>query len=242
MNPTSDIDVAANLARIRARIEAACAAAGRDPETVRLVAVSKRIPDDRVEAALRAGQRDLGENRIQDALDRLDRLPARLAEAGLDPAAVVWHFIGNLQRNKVRKAVGVFALLHAVDSASLADKISEVAVEAGVVQPILLEVNASGEEAKHGFDPARIPEEGARIAALPGLELRGLMTMARWGAGPDELRATFAALRRLAADLRAATGLPLPELSMGMSDDFEIAVAEGATLVRVGTAIFGPRD
>jgi len=235
-------DIRANLAAVRDRLAEACRRAGRPADAVRLVAVTKRIDLALVAAAVAAGQRDLGENRIQDALPRQDDLAARLAGGGLDPASVRWHFIGHLQSNKAARAVGAFTLLHGVDSVKLAERLGRLAREAGLVQPVLLEVNISGEEQKQGLAPAEAVAAAEAAVALPGLRLDGLMGMARWGAPEAELRASFARLRDLAEEARAATGLPLPELSMGMSDDFEAAVAEGSTLVRIGTAIFGPRS
>jgi len=229
------------LARVRERIAAACERVGRDPAGVRLVAVTKRIPLADVVAACAAGQWDLGENRIQDALARIRELPPRLAAAGLDPARVRWHFIGHLQSNKAGKAVGPFQLLHALDSRHLAERLEDRAAAAGRIQPVLLEVNVSRESQKQGCAPDAAVELALAVAAQAHLALQGLMTMARYEAPEPELRATFAGLRRLAERAREATRLALPELSMGMSDDFEIAVEEGATLVRVGTAIFGPR-
>ena len=244
MDPTGPVTadaVAANLAVVGERMAAACAAAGRPAGAVRLVAVSKRIGLDLVAAACAAGQWELGENRIQDALPRQQELEAALRGRGLDPAPVRWHFIGHLQSNKAARAVGRFALLHGVDSLKLAVRLSELAVQAGLRQSILLEVNISGEVQKEGLAAAELPAVLAAAAVLPGLELQGLMGMARREAPEAELRASFARLRTLAERGRAATGLPLPELSMGMSDDYEAAIAEGATLVRLGGAVFGPR-
>jgi len=232
------IDVAENLARLTDRITTACARAGRSDAEVALVAVTKRIPLPLVVEACRAGQARLGENRIQDALPRQDELAAHLG----DGARPEWHFIGHLQGNKVRKAVGRFALLHAVDSLRLAERIAGVAAEEGATQPVLLEVNVAAEAQKYGLARDEALAVAAAAAGLPGLDLRGFMCMARYGAPEDELRRTFAGLRGLAEAARGETGLPLPELSMGMSDDFEAAIAEGATLIRVGTAVFGPRD
>lgn len=234
-------EVARNLERVRDRIAAACVRAGRNPSDATLVAVTKRIPLTRVAEACRAGQFVLGENRIQDALPRQGELAAALAD---DPVAprVLWHFIGTLQSNKARKAVGAFDLIHGVDSEELALRIDRIAGETGVRQPYLLQVNASGEGQKHGLDPDELPAAAQRLAGSEHARPEGLMTMARFGADEAELRRTFASLRKLAEGLRAETGLPLPHLSMGMSGDFEIAVAEGATLVRVGTAVFGPRE
>ncbi len=236
-------DIEARLALVRERIERARDRAGRR-EAVTLVAVSKTAPLAAVVAACRAGQRDFGENRMQDALPRAGALPGLLAAAGL-PAEPPprWHFIGHLQSNKARRAVGPFVLLHAVDGLALAGRLDEAAGAAGGAQAVLLEVNVAREPQKAGVAPEAAVDCAVRLAeTCPRLELRGLMTMARFGAGEAELRATFGALRDLAAAARRAARLPLPELSMGMSDDYEIAVEEGATLVRVGTAIFGPRD
>ena len=231
-----------SLARVRDRIAAACLRAGRPTASVGLVAVSKRIPDPLLLAACRAGQWTFGENRVQDALPRLDRFPDLLRREGLDPAPLRWHFIGTLQANKARKVVGRFSLLHGVDSLDLARRVDRVAGELGVRQPFLLQVNASGEASKHGLSLHEAAAAAVAAAALPHAELRGFMAMARFDAPEPELRATFAAVRRLAAEASALCGRPLPELSLGMSDDYEIAVEEGATLVRVGTAVFGPRN
>ena len=237
----ADPTVASHLDRVRDRIATACARAGRSPDEVRLVAVSKRIDPALVVEACRAGQWDLGENRIPEALDRQPELARLLDEAGLPADQVRWHFIGHLQSNKAGKAAGRFHLLHSVDSVKLAAKLSNLAVAAGRTESILLEVNISGEVQKQGLVPEEVSEAVNRISALPGLDLRGLMGMARYGAPERDLRAGFAALRRLGEDARASAGLELPELSMGMSGDFEAAIAEGSTLVRIGGAIFGPR-
>jgi pyridoxal phosphate enzyme (YggS family) len=235
-------DVADRLRRVREDITRACDRAGRTPDSVQLVAVCKRIPLPLVVAACRAGQWDLGENRIQEAVSRRTELPPLLAGAGLDPGAVRWHFIGHLQRNKAGKAVGAFHLLHAVDSLRLAERLAKLAAEAGQTQRVLIEVNQSREPQKHGILPEAAVDLVSQVAALGPLEPEGLMTMARFGAAEAELRETFAGLRRLCEDARGACGLPLPHLSMGMTDDYAAAIAEGATIVRIGTAIFGPRQ
>jgi len=234
--------VSENLKRVRGRIAAACDRAGRSVDEVTLVAVSKRIPLEKVAAAYAAGQRVFGENRVQDAVSRLDELPRLLESRSDDPAGLVWHFIGNIQANKARKVVGGFELLEAVDSLALARRLGRIASENGVVQPVLMEINASGESNKHGLVPDEAPEAVIAAAAVDGIEVRGLMTMARFGADEAELRATFSAVRELASAVRSTGGPALPELSMGMSGDFESAIAEGSTMVRVGTAIFGPRS
>lgn len=234
------VPVPERLQQVRETMAAACARSGRPADAVRLVAVSKYVDLDLVVAACRCGQWDLGENRVQDALPRQESLAARLVAAGLDPAAVVWHFIGHLQGNKVKRAVGRFALLHGVDSVDLAERIAGRCEAEGMVQPLLLEVNISGEAQKHGLAPAAAIEAAARLANRPGLDLRGLMGMARYGDDAAALGRTFALLRRTCEQARTASGLALPELSMGMSGDYEIAIAEGATIVRVGSAIFSP--
>jgi pyridoxal phosphate enzyme (YggS family) len=242
---TSDRDgallVPERLAAVRERIAAACARAGRPRDSVRLVAVSKRIPLPSVLAACRAGQWDLGENRVADALARQDELAAALAAEGLDPSRVRWHFIGHLQRNKAGKASGRFRLLHGVDSPALATMLADRAAAAGRAEHVLLEVNISGEQQKHGVQPDGLSALLDHCAGAAGLQVDGLMGMAAWDAPPAAVSSSFALLRRLAEDARRRTGLALPELSMGMSGDFELAVAEGATIVRVGGAIFGPR-
>ncbi len=233
--------VAERLARVRDRIAEACNRAGRSPEGVRLVAVSKRIALPLVVDACRTGQWDLGENRVVEAVDRQPELARLLTEAGLQAERLRWHFIGHLQSNKAGKAAGRFHMLHSVDSLKLAEKLSRLAVDEGRTETILLEINISGEAQKQGLAPGESGDIAAAIGSLPGLDLRGLMGMAKYGSSESELRTCFASLRLLAEDARSATGLALPELSMGMSGDFEAAIAEGSTLVRIGGAIFGPR-
>jgi pyridoxal phosphate enzyme (YggS family) len=235
------LPVAARLDQVRTLIARACAAAGRPEDAVRLVAVSKRIPLPLVVEACRAGQWDLGENRIGEALDRRPELERLLKEAGLPYDGISWHFIGHLQSNKAGRAAGRFHLLHSVESLKLAKKLARLAEAENRIESILLEINISGEDQKNGLAPAAAEEAAAVIRELPGLDLQGLMGMARFGADEGELHRSFASLRHLAEDMRKATGLALPELSMGMSGDFEAAIAEGSTLVRIGGAIFGPR-
>jgi pyridoxal phosphate enzyme (YggS family) len=234
--------VADNLAAIRDRVAAACLSAGRAPDEVQLVAVTKRIALPLVVAVCRAGQLDLGENRLPEALDRQSDLTAALVKAGLPSENIRWHFIGHIQSRKAVQAVGGFCLLHGVDSLKLAEKLSRQCVAAGVKQPILLEVNISGEEQKDGLPPDQTLDTAGRCLELPGLQLEGLMGMARYRADEKELHACFGGLNKLAQEARRQLGAALPQLSMGMSGDFEAAIAEGATLVRVGSAIFGPRE
>lgn len=219
---------------VKARMRAAAVAAGRDPGTVRLVAVSKTHPADRVREAAAAGAAVFGENYIQEARQKIEAL------ADLD---VSWHFIGHLQRNKAKYAVPLFDLIHSVDSLRLAAELDRQAARCGKVQEILVQVNISGEETKSGVEEAGCLELVRSIAALAHLRVRGLMTMPPFFDQPDRARPFFAALRRLSERIRsdALPGVGMSELSMGMTGDFEAAVAEGATLVRIGTAIFGER-
>lgn len=224
--------IAEQLEIVRARIAAAEARAGREPGSVELLAVSKTFPASDVAVAYEAGQRLFGENRLQEAMEKMPALPQDCA----------WHLIGPLQRNKVRKALEQgFALIEAVDSLRLAETISRVAGELGKTARVLLEVNIDGEESKHGFSPELLLQEWAALVALPHVEIRGLMCIPAPVETPEGARPAFAALRRLAESLRERGPLPLPELSMGMSHDYEVAIEEGATLVRVGSAIFGHR-
>ena len=224
-------EIAGNLARVRERIATAARAAGRPPESVRLLAVSKKMPADDVRAALAAGQRAFGENYAQELRDK----SALLAADPTLPAAPEWHFIGPLQSNKVKYVAGRTALVHAVDSAGLLD-----AIEArGAPQPCLVQVNVAGEASKKGVSPGDLPALLDRFAAMKSARCEGLMLIPPRG----DARPHFAALLAL-RDREATIARPnvsLRELSMGMTEDLEVAVEEGATIVRVGTAIFGPR-
>lgn len=220
------------LAEIREKIAAAEKKAGRAAGSVALLAVSKTFPVSDIMHAYEDGQRLFGENRLQEAMEKMPAMPADCE----------WHLIGPLQRNKVRKALEQgFTLIEAVDSRKLAEAISRIAGELGVTARILIEVNVDGEESKHGFTPAGLQEEWAALTALPHLEIRGLMCIPAPTESPEGARPAFATLRTLAETLRARGPLPLPELSMGMSHDYAVAVEEGATIVRVGSAIFGKR-
>jgi pyridoxal phosphate enzyme (YggS family) len=224
--------IADGLARVRARIAAAEQVAGRPAGSVRLVAVSKKMTADDVRDALAAGQRAFGENYGQELRDKR-------AELASDPDPPEWHFIGPLQSNKVKYVAGQVALVHTVDSIALLE-----AFEArGVAQDCLVQVNVAGEAAKRGVTPEGLPALLDRFTSAAALRCRGLMLIPPLGAGPEDARPHFAALRAM-RDREAARPRPnveLTQLSMGMSDDFEVAIAEGATLVRVGTAIFGRR-
>lgn len=221
------------LQEIRANIAAAAQRAGRAPESVTLLAVSKTFPVSDIMQAYADGQRLFGENRLQEAMEKMPQMPPDCA----------WHLIGPLQRNKVRKALeSGFALIQAVDSQKLAAAVSRIAGEIGVTARILLEVNVDGEASKHGLAPRELVDAWDELTALPALDIRGLMCIPAPTEDPEGARPAFAALRRLAEQLRARGPLPLPELSMGMSHDYTVAVEEGATIVRVGSAIFGRRS
>ena len=222
--------IAHNLEEVRRRIAAAALRAGRDPAAVRLVAVSKTVPVELIREAVAAGQRLFGENYLQEARGKIEALGE----------AAEWHFIGHLQSNKATAAVGLFELIHGVDRLKLAEALDAAAASKGTLQKILMQVNLAGEASKSGTSPEAAPELLEEISRLPHLRMVGLMTMPPFLA-PEAVRPYFRALRELRDRLEELGGGPLPELSMGMSGDYEAAVAEGATLVRVGTAIFGAR-
>jgi pyridoxal phosphate enzyme (YggS family) len=224
----------ANMQATYARIAAATAAAGRPADAVRLLAVSKTFGADRVAEAAASGQRAFGENYLQEALAKIEAL--RQTVPGLE-----WHFIGPLQSNKTRPVAEHFDWVHSVDRLKIAERLSAQRPDGLPPLKVLLQVNIDDEGSKSGVAPAEAPALARAIAQLPRLALQGLMTIPRPAAGFEAQRAAFAALRRL-RDQIAATGLALPELSMGMSSDLEAAIAEGATIVRVGTAIFGERQ
>jgi pyridoxal phosphate enzyme (YggS family) len=226
--------IAANVSHILDEIRSAAVRSGRRPDAVRLVAATKSVSVDRIQEALAAGVTILGENRLQEALPKIERL---------GHAAVAWHFIGRLQRRKVKAVVGRFALIHSVDSIELAEEISRRAAEAGIRQSVLLEVNIGGEQTKGGFAPDSVADACSRLNGLPHVAVKGLMTIPPLDPDPHRTRGHFRRLRELAQSLTpsGSININMDELSMGMSVDYRIAVEEGATLVRVGTAIFGAR-
>lgn len=224
--------IAQNLAEVRNRIAAACCKADRDPGGVRLVAVSKTVDTEGVRQAIAAGQNLFGENYLQEARDKIAVLGRQVG----------WHLVGHLQTKKVKPAVELFDLIHAVDRGKLAMALDAAAAQQNKIQDVLIQVNQAGEDTKSGVRPAAAKELVQEVAQLPHLRLLGLMTMPPWFADPEAARTYFKDLRELRDRLRDQTGLPLTELSMGMSGDFAVAVEEGATLVRVGTAIFGQRQ
>jgi pyridoxal phosphate enzyme (YggS family) len=227
-------DIAANLAAIRERIAAAAAAAGRAPSSVRLLAVSKTFGPDAVREAYAAGQRDFGENKVQEALQKIE------ATADLP---IRWHLIGHLQSNKAKKAGTAFAAIHSVDSVDLVKRLDAAAAERGVRPDLYIQVDLAGETTKFGAPEADVPAIARAASDCRAAELRGLMLLPPWFDDPEQARPYFRRLRLL-RDRLIEDGIDsarLGDLSMGMSHDFEVAVEEGATMVRVGSAIFGTR-
>lgn len=217
---------------VRRRIEEAAAACGRDPAEIRLVAVSKTWPPQAVVAAHEAGLGVFGENYVQEARDKI---------AALAALPLRWHLIGHLQTNKAKVAVRLFDLIHTLDSVRLAREIDRLAARLPKVQDVLIQVSLAGEETKSGASPAEVPALLAEASRLSHLRVLGLMTIPPYFDDPERARPYFARLRALRDRLEEKSGIALPELSMGMTGDFEAAIAEGATLVRIGTAIFGNR-
>ncbi|MGH9699573.1 MAG: YggS family pyridoxal phosphate-dependent enzyme [Candidatus Acidiferrales bacterium] len=224
--------IAANLERARERIHAACACAGRRTDEITLIAVSKTFPAESIRAAYAAGLRVFGENRVQES----ETKSAALADLDAD-----WHLIGHLQSNKARRAAQLFSHIDSIDSAALASKLDAVAAEFGKRMPVLIEVQLGGEAAKSGVPPEQLHALADHIAALAHLQLRGLMCVPPFFEDPQGVRPYFAKLRALRDNLAARRNIALPALSMGMSHDFEVAIEEGATEIRIGSALFGAR-
>ena len=225
------MDLAGRFSSIQLRIQSACARAGRDPAAVSLLGVSKSHPPETVRAVADLGLRLFGENKVQEAKAKISRCPSRLR----------WHLIGHLQTNKSRDAVHFFEMIQSVDSLGLAQEINRRAGQAAKTMPILLEANIAGEAGKFGYNPDALLEELEQINPLKRLEIQGLMVIAPWTRDPEKARPIFRQLRDLKKNCEQIVGAPLPHLSMGMSGDFEVAIEEGATIVRIGTALFGPR-
>jgi hypothetical protein len=219
-----------NLLRVRERIEKAARKAGRDPNEIKLVAVSKTVETLRIKEAILAGVTILGENYVQEAQKKIEEIGR----------PVSWHFIGHLQSNKAKYAIRLFDMIHSLDSASLAEELNRRAEQSDRVMKVMIEVNLSKEATKFGTDEEMMLNLAKRIQTLNHLSLEGLMTMPPYFDSPEMSRPYYIALRELKEKM-AKEGIPMKELSMGMSNDFEIAIEEGATFVRVGTAIFGPR-
>lgn len=233
MTELSAEQLAENIAYVRGRIAEAAQKAGRDPAEITLIAVSKTRPVELVEIAYTLGVTDFGENRVQEALPKVEHF---------HPEGLRWHLIGHLQSNKAGKVTGPFSCIHSIDSLHLAQVLSRHAQERGIQLAILLQVNVAGEASKEGVAPAEASALARQIVGLPALQIEGLMTVAPLVHSPEEARPVFHQLRLLRDRLRIEVPASAWEqLSMGMTDDYTIAIEEGATLVRVGRAIFGPR-
>ena len=224
--------IAENLARVRQEILEAAAKAGRGPGEIELVAITKAHPAEKVREAIDAGQRLFGESRVQEARAKIPELPSSLR----------WHFVGHLQKNKIRHALPLFEMIHSVDSLALAQDMNRIAEQEGLHPRVLLEVNVAGEGSKFGFTPDKLREQMEGLLALPRLSILGLMCIPPIANEAAASRKYFVQLRELRDSLQTEFRVDLTQLSMGMTQDFWIAVEEGATLVRVGTAIFGERS
>ena len=225
--------ISENLAAVTERMRQAALRCGRNPGEIRLVAVSKTVSPEKIREAINAGVTILGENYIQEARKKIEEIGG----------AIEWHFIGHLQSNKVKYAVDLFTMIHSVDSVSLAEELNRAAEKRNKIIPVLVQVNISGEETKSGINPEETARLLTELSSMDRLSVRGLMTMPPWFENAEDARPYFAALRNLRDELSHMNikNITLRELSMGMSGDFEVAIEEGATLVRVGTALFGPR-
>ena len=223
-----------NLKKVEDKITAACLRAGRAREDVTLIAVSKTKPESMVEEAYSVGQRDFGENKVQEICRKIEVLPQDIR----------WHMIGHLQRNKVRQVVGKACMIHSVDSLRLAEAISQEAVKQDRIVPVLIEFNVAQEESKFGVTAEETIALIEAAAKLPHISIRGLMTIAPFVEDPEENRPIFRKLKQLSVDIAAKNinNVTMSVLSMGMTNDYEVAIEEGATMVRVGTGIFGERD
>lgn len=226
--------VAENLEQVRKNIELACKEAGRDPKEVTLISVSKTKPVSMLQEAYDAGSRDFGENKVQEIMDKVPQLPSDIR----------WHMIGHLQRNKVKYIVDKVALIHSVDSLRLAETIEHEAAKHNVTVPVLIEVNVAQEESKFGLKTEEVLSLVESVAAFPHIHIEGLMTIAPYVEDPEENRGIFRQLKKLSVDIDAKNinNVNMSVLSMGMTNDYQVAVEEGATMVRVGTGIFGERD
>ena len=225
------MDLASTLAQTQQRIAAACKRAERPPASVALLAVTKTHPPETVAEAARLGLTLFGENKVQEAKAKIPLCPGRLR----------WHMIGHLQTNKCRDAVELFEMVQSVDSLHLAEELNKRAEQFGKTLPILLEVNIVGEASKFGYPPDKLLAQLDQLNALPRLEIHGLMTIPPWSPLPERARPVFRKLREVKSECEQILGAPLPHLSMGMTGDFEVAIEEGSTMVRIGTALFGER-
>jgi PLP dependent protein len=226
------VNLTDNLMSIQTRIRSACDRAGRSVDSVTLLAVSKTHPAETIKAATDLGLTLFGENKVQEAKAKIPNCPGRAR----------WHFIGHLQSNKCRDAVELFSMIQCVDSLAIAQEINKRAEQASKTMPVLLEINVAGEASKFGYKPEKMLTELNTLNQLPRLEIHGLMAIPPFSPVPEKSRPYFRTLRELKIKAEDVLGAPLPVLSMGMSDDFEIAIEEGSTMIRVGTALFGARQ
>jgi len=224
--------ISENLERVREQIAQAAAKVGRAPGEVELVAITKTHAAEKVHEAIQAGQTLFGESRVQEARAKIPELPS----------AIRWHFVGHLQKNKIRHALPLFEMIHSVDSLALAQEVNRIAEEEGMHPRVLLETNVAGEGSKFGFSPDKLREQMEELLVLPRLSIEGLMTIPPLTEEAEASRTYFGELRQLRDALNKEFNLKLPQLSMGMTQDYAVAIEEGATLVRVGTAIFGERS
>lgn len=222
-----------NLERLRQSINDTCRSAERRPEDITLVAVTKTFPAEIIELAISAGVGIIGENRVQEALEKYPLIGPK----------VQWHLIGHLQSNKTKKAVEIFSLIHSVDSVDLAREVGHRAVQSGKIQEVLLEVNTSGELQKYGFDPGEVFKDLGKIKDIEGIKVLGLMTVGPLTDDTDKVRSSFRMLKKIFDEikLQAIPNIEMKHLSMGMSGDYRVAIEEGSTMIRVGSAIFGSR-
>lgn len=225
------MELAENLNKIQVLISAACERSRREPGSVTLLAVTKKQPPERILEAAELGLSLFGENRVQEARLKIGMCPNRLR----------WHLIGHLQSNKCRDAVHFFGMIQSVDSLALAQELNKCCEKSGKTMPILLEVNVAGEASKFGYKPEAVLRDLKALNDFKKLEIHGLMTIAPWTLEPEKVRPVFRRLRELKVQCEQELGVPLPHLSMGMSGDFEVAIEEGATMIRLGTALFGDR-
>ncbi len=225
------VNIKENIAAVRARIAAAAQRAGRNPEDITLVAVSKTVEPQRIIEAIDGGITHLGENRVQELVKKYDAIPGRIQ----------WHLIGHLQTNKVKYIIDKVSLVHSVDSIELAKEIDRRANRRGTVVNILIQVNVAGEETKFGISPDQVEDMIEEIRSYPGIKVKGLMTIAPFAENPEEIRYVFRELNKKYIDIKRKNidNIDMEYLSMGMSNDFEVAIEEGSNMVRIGTAIFG---
>jgi pyridoxal phosphate enzyme (YggS family) len=237
-------NILANIKEVQQRISAAAQKAGRDPSEITLVAVTKTIPVEQIKEAIATGITDIGENRIQEAKPKIEQLKSNTSQVISHKSQVTYHLVGHLQTNKVKLAIELFNLIHSVDSLHLAEAISKRCREINKVMPVLLEVNVSGETSKFGIPPEKLLEILDKIAILPNIQVEGLMTIAPFSEDPENARPHFRKLKKLFEEIKQKQiqNIEMKYLSMGMTDDFEVAIEEGANVVRIGRAIFGERE